>query len=142
MKFLTNYFDVLNIYSGILFNFQEFDSRSKFNIQYCFSCDEFRYIQEKYNLYNILDNSSQFNTTLKLIENFFINMKHDTFFENHIEVNTISLLEYCFNNPENGINCYNKSKILQELCMSLHIYARRLFIMPLSPYDTENHVIV
>ena len=35
----------------------------------------------------------------------------------------------------------NKSKILAECCLALGIPARRVFIMPFSPYDTDNHVV-
>ena len=35
----------------------------------------------------------------------------------------------------------NKSKILVECCLALGIYARRVSIMPFSPYDLDNHVV-
>ena len=35
----------------------------------------------------------------------------------------------------------NKSKILQESCLALKIPARRVWIMPYSPYDMDNHVV-
>ena len=50
-------------------------------------------------------------------------------------------LEYSLNNPEQGINCLNKAKILEECCLALGIYARRVCIMPYSPFDFDNHVV-
>ena len=51
------------------------------------------------------------------------------------------MLEYSLNNPEQGINCLNKAKILEECCLALGIYARRVRIMPYSPFDFDNHVV-
>ena len=34
------------------------------------------------------------------------------------------------------------SKILEECCLALGIYARRVAIIPYSPYDFDNHVVV
>lgn len=31
---------------------------------------------------------------------------------------------------------------MQECCLALGIYARRIWLMPYSPFDTENHVVI
>ena len=43
--------------------------------------------------------------------------------------------------PEQGINCLNKAKILEEVCLALGIYARRVRFLPYSPFDFDCHVV-
>lgn len=54
--------------------------------------------------------------------------------------NALHLPPYSFQNKEHGINCLNKAKILAESCLSLGIYARRVFLYPFSPFDFDSHV--
>ena len=68
-------------------------------------------------------------------------LTHSSWYDNHIECNALRLLEYSLDNPEQGINCLNKSKILVECCLAVGIYARRVRILPFSPYDFDNHVV-
>ncbi len=68
-------------------------------------------------------------------------LTHSSGYDNHVPCNSLDLLEYSLNNPKQGINCLNKSKILEECCLALGIYARRVCIMPYSPYDFDNHVV-
>ncbi len=68
-------------------------------------------------------------------------MTHEPMYDNHVECNALALLDYCYENPEHGINCLNKSKVLSECCLALGIPARRVSIMPFSPYDMDNHVV-
>lgn len=62
------------------------------------------------------------------------------FYDNHIECNSLKLLEYSFENSENGINCLNKAKIITECCLALGIYARRVFINSFLLFDFDSHV--
>lgn len=50
-------------------------------------------------------------------------------------------LEHSLEQPEHGINCLNKSKILEECCLALGIYARRVRMLPYSPFDSDCHVV-
>ena len=69
-------------------------------------------------------------------------LTHSSYYDNHVKCNALALLEYSLNNKEHGINFLNKSKILEECCLALNIYARRVKIMPYSPFDLDNHVVV
>jgi hypothetical protein len=53
----------------------------------------------------------------------------------------LSLLEYSLDNKGNGINCRCKAQILNEMCLSLGIYTRKVWIMPNSMYDSDCHVV-
>lgn len=132
---------MLDIYSGILFHNQEFDSGSAEDIVYEFNCPEFAELRDKYALEKVAGKGSDFARAKRLLHYFSQRLTHATWYDNHVECNALRLLEYSLNNPERGINCVCKAKILVECCLALGIYARRVFIMPFSPYDFDNHVV-
>lgn len=131
----------LFIYSGILFHNQNFAKGNREQIRYDFSCPEFIELKEKYALEEIAGRGSDFQRAKRLLHYLAPRLAHSTWYDNHIPFNALALLEYSLDNPEQGINCLNKSKILEECCLALGIYARRVFIMPYSPYDFDNHVV-
>ena len=49
--------------------------------------------------------------------------------------------KYSLDNKKQGINCRNKAQILNEMCLSLGIYSRKVWIMPYSKYDNDCHVV-
>ena len=53
----------------------------------------------------------------------------------------MALLEYSLNNKNHGINCRSKAQILNEMCLSLGIYSRKVWICPNSIYDNDSHVV-
>ena len=132
---------MLNIYSGILFHNQVFESGNGEAIHYDFNCPEFDRLRSKYDLLKIAGKGSEFTRAKRLLHYLAPRLTHSSWYDNHIECNALCLLEYSLNNPEQGINCLNKSKILVECCLALGIYARRVSIMPFSPYDFDNHVV-
>ena len=132
---------MLDVYSGILFHNQDFETGNEEDVIYEFDCPEFNELRTKYNLVKIAGNGSDFARAKRLLHYLAPRLTHSSWYDNHIECNALRLLEYSLNNPEQGINCLNKSKILVECCMALGIYARRVSIMPFSPYDFDNHVV-
>lgn len=132
----------LNIYSGILFHNQQFSKGEEASIQYDFSCPEFAELREKYALEEIAGKGNDFTRAKRLLHYLAPRLTHASWYDNHVAGNALALLEYSLNNKEHGINCVNKSKILEECCLALGIYARRVYIMPYSPYDFDNHVVM
>ena len=132
---------MLDVYSGILFHNQEFESGNVEEIIYEFDCPEFEELRTKYDLVKIAGKGSDFSRAKRLLHYLAPRLTHSSWYDNHIECNALRLLEYSLDNPEQGINCLNKSKILVECCMALGIFARRVRIMPFSPYDFDNHVV-
>ena len=130
-----------NLYAGILFNYQTFDEGKECEIEYDFNCPEYKELIQKYGIDVIAGKGSDFQRAIRLLKYLSPRLKHDTYFDNRIECNSLKLLEYSSNNNEHGINCLNKSKVLVECCLALGIYARRVVIMPFSPYDFDNHVV-
>ena len=132
---------VLDIYSGILFHNQEFECGNTEDIIYELDCPEYEELRNKYDLVKIAGKGSDFIRAKRLLHYLAPRLTHATWYDNHIECNALRLLEYSLNNPEQGINCLNKSKILVECCLAVGIFARRVSIMPFSPYDFDNHVV-
>ncbi len=132
---------MLDVYSGILFHNQAFENGNTEEVVYEFDCPEFDELRTKYNLTKIAGKGSDFVRAKRLLHYLAPKLTHSSWYDNHIECNALRLLEYSLDNPEQGINCLNKSKILVECCMALGIYARRVSIMPFSPYDFDNHVV-
>lgn len=132
---------MLDVYRGILFHNQEFESGNRSENIYEFECPAFEELRNQYDLVKIAGKGSDFARAKRLLHYLAPRLTHSPWYDNHIECNALRLLEYSLDNPEQGINCLNKSKILVECCLALGIYARRVRIMPFSPYDFDNHVV-
>ncbi len=132
---------LLGAYKGILFNNREFQPGTRGKIQYDFSCPEYPELVEKYDLAGIAGEGVSFERARRLLHHFAPKLTHASWFPNNVKRDTLSLLDYSYGDPEHGLNCLNKSIILVGCCLAVGIYARRVFIMPMSPYDFDNHVV-
>lgn len=56
-------------------------------------------------------------------------------------MNALDLLDYSLDNPKHGISCRSKAQILNEMCLVLGIYSRKVWIHPNSGYDNDCHVV-
>ena len=129
------------IYAGILVHHQHFAGEEDGVIRYDLSSPQFSVLREKYALDTIAGRGKDFDRAKRLMHNLAPRLKHSSWYDNHVPCNALDLLDYSLDQPEHGINCLNKSKILAECCLALGIYARRVSIMPYSPYDFDNHVV-
>ena len=132
---------MFNTYRGILFHNQAFESGNEAELVYDFSCPAFEKLRNGYDLIRIAGSGSDFARAKRLLHYLAPRLTHSPWYDNHIECNALRLLEYSLDDPEHGINCLNKAKILVECCLASGIYARRIRIMPFSPYDFDNHVV-
>jgi hypothetical protein len=132
---------LFDIYSGILFNNRDFGSGKREKIAYVFDCPEYKTLMEKYHIEQIAGEGTAFQRAERLLHWMSPRLKHKPDYDNHVPMNALDLLDYSLDRPENGMNCRNKSVILTECCLALGIYARRVYIMPYSPYDMDNHVV-
>lgn len=130
-----------NIYSGIIKNNMEFAEGKEAAVVFEFDCKEYEELKEKYKLEEIAKTGTDFQRALRLLHHFAPRLKHMSNYTNHITCNALALLDYCYEKEDVGINCLNKSKILEECCLAIGIYARRVGIMPYSPYDSDTHVV-
>ena len=129
------------IYAGILFQNQVFAQGADAVITYEMDDPHFVQLREKYDLEKVAGKGSDFARAKRILHYLAPRLTHSSWYDNHVPCNALDLLAYSFEQPEHGINCLNKSKILAECCLALGIYARRVSIMPYSPYDFDNHVV-
>ena len=130
-----------NIYCGILINYPNFKEGDMKTLVYDFSCPEYKELISKYHIDQVAGKGSDFLRAKRLLKYLSPRLTHKSNYDNHVNCNSLELLDYSFDNPNHGINCLNKSKILAECCLALGIYARRVRILPYSPYDFDNHVV-
>ncbi len=127
--------------AGILFNNLEFADGEDFEITYDFSADDYAVLKEKYNLEKTAGDGSEFERAVRLMNEFSPRLTHKSDYDNHIEMSALPLLEYSLDKKSCGINCRAKAQILNEMCLSLGIYSRKVWIMPNSRYDSDCHVV-
>lgn len=132
---------ISGIFNGTLFNAEKLSDGEAHKIQYVFDCHEFKRLKEQYPIEFFAGKGGDFERALRLCRRLAPRLKHQSDYDNHIPCNSLDLLDYCFEKKDVGINCLNKAKILAECCLSLGIYARRVGLMPCSPYDEDNHVV-
>lgn len=140
--------ELFDIYTGILFNSRSFAAGERTAITYAFDCPEYRALVEKYGIDRIAGEGADFGRAgrdfrkaERLLHWMSPRLRHLPDYDNHVPMNSLALLEYSLDRPENGINCRSKAVILTECCLALGITARRVYIMPCSPYDMDNHVV-
>ncbi len=131
-----------NLYAGILKVTPHFNCGDhKEDIQYHFD-SELQTLVDRYHLETIAGKGSDSEKIIRMVEWL---SKH-CFHNGHSVINgrlcAENLLEYSFDRGEkHGINCRCLSITLTECLLALGIRARTMYMMPMSPYDTDNHVV-
>lgn len=127
--------------AGILYNNLKFADGEDIEITYDFSADDYAVLKEEYNLENTAGDGSESERAMRLMNEFSLRLTHKSDYDNHIETSALSLLEYSLDKKSCGINCRAKAQILNEMCLALGIYSRKVWIMPNSRYDSDCHVV-
>ncbi len=127
--------------AGILKNNLEFHEGADYEFQYDFSHENYETLKSKYNLESTAKSGTEFERALRLMNEYAPRLTHKSDYDNHISQSATDLLEYSLNNKNQGINCRAKAQILNEMCLSLGIYSRKVWLMPYSDYDTDCHVV-
>ena len=74
---------------------------------------DFHYLNE------IAGNGTELEHSVRLLKYLAPKLTHSAWYDNSVPCNGLALLEYSLEQPEHGINCLNKSKILEECCLAL-----------------------
>ena len=127
--------------TGILHNDLAFRDGIDYKFIYDFENEAYQQLIGTYGIVSIAGDGSEFEKGLRLMDEFAPRLRHESNFDNHIEINALSLLEYSLDNKNQGINCRCKAQILNEMCLALGIYSRKVWIMPNSLYDRDCHVV-
>ena len=127
--------------AGILRNNSEFADGETVEISYDFDNEAYFQLIEKYGIDKTAGEGSEFEKALRLMNEFAPRLTHESYFDSDIEISALDLLEYSLDNKSHGINCRCKAQILNEMCLALGIYSRKVWIMPNSGYDNDCHVV-
>lgn len=127
--------------AGILQNNLDFAEGEDVDFSYDFEHSDYAVLISKYSIDDIAGTGTEFKKATRLMNAFSPRLKHQSNFDNSVEMTALTLLEYSLDNKQNGINCRCKAQILNEMCLALGIYARKVWIMPYSGYDQDCHVV-
>ena len=130
-----------DVYCGIVFGLQVWQKGEAEATVCRLDCPEFEELKSRYPVERAAGKGSDFARALRLCRYLAPRLKHESMYDNHVPCNALALLDYCFERKDVGINCLNKAKILAECCLAVGIPARRVWMYPASPYDTDNHVV-
>lgn len=140
-SYLQSTDEIYILEAGILRNNIKFREGTDIEIKYDFENENYKKLEEKYNISGTAKDGTEFEKALRLMNEYAPRLTHESYYDNHIEMNALALLEYSLNNKSHGINCRSKAQILNEMCLSLGIYSRKVWICPNSIYDNDSHVV-
>lgn len=127
--------------SGILRNNLDFAQGAPHTFTYDMTDSEYPQLNDLYHIDTIAGGGSEFDRALRLMDAFAPRLHHKSDYDNHVPMDALSLLAYSLDQPKNGINCRAKAQIFNEICLANGIYARKVWLLPYSPYDGECHVV-
>ena len=127
--------------AGIIRNNLEFHDGTDYELKYDFSHEDYGTLKSKYKLESTAKEGTEFERALRLMDEYAPRLTHKSNYDNSTNLSALDLLEYSLNNNSHGINCRAKAQILNEMCLSLGIYSRKVWIMPYSKYDGDCHVV-
>lgn len=136
--------DIDEIYvmeAGILRNNLEFADGEELKFVYDFEHEEYPQLIAEYKIEDIAGEGTEFERARNLMNEFAPRLHHESYYDNHVEMNALALLEYSLDDRSQGINCRSKAQILNEMCLALGMYSRKVWIMPNSGYDNDCHVV-
>lgn len=127
--------------AGILRNNLDFADGEDIVFSYDFDNSDYSVLISTYGIDKIAGSGTEFEQALRLMNEFAPRLTHKSDYDNSVKMTALSLLEHSLDSKGNGINCRNKAQILNEMCLALGIYSRKVWIMPNSGYDNDCHVV-
>lgn len=132
-----------DIYTGLL---KAFPLPKTGNNDVNLSCDcnhpKFDSLKSSYPIESIAGDGDDFSKAVNLLHWVSVHNWHKGDYSGSIASNALDLLNYSFNKDSScGINCVGLATVLAECLLAVGVKARKVFIMPCSPYDGDNHVI-
>lgn len=141
-SYLQNPSEIYSIESGIIEANMEFRDGEDLVFEYDFDNPEYEELLAKYDIKNTAGNGSEFEKAKNLMHEYAGRLVHKSSIDLKPEqMNALYLLDYSLDNKSNGIFCRAKAQILNEMCLALKIYSRKVWLMPNSVYDNECHVV-
>lgn len=130
-----------DLYPGILRMLENFNQDTPIDLKIQYILGNNDDLLKKYDLYTIAGNGDDFSKVVNLMEWESSHIYHKGDYDNHITNEAQYLFEYAYDKgAEHGINCRSLAIALAECLLAMNIKARVVYLMPFSPYDTDNHV--
>lgn len=127
---------------GILRNSEEFRDGEDVVFSYDFDNESYGSLLETYHIRDTAGEGSEFVKAKNLMHEYSGRINHNSKVAIPPEnMNADYLLKTYLDNKEEGTYCRAKAQILNEMCLALGIYARKLWVLPLSSLDDECHVV-
>lgn len=127
--------------AGILRNNLPLAPGEDFVFSYDFSHEDYPVLLAEYGIAATAGEGSEWERAARLMNEYAPRLTHESWYDNHVEMSALALLDYSLDHSAQGINCRAKAQILNEMCLALGMYARKVWIMPYSIYDTDCHVV-
>lgn len=127
--------------AGILRNNLELREGQPVDFVYDMAHEDYDELISLYGIDKTAGEGTELERALRLMDEYAPRLTHESNFGGNVELNALSLLEYSLDNSRQGINCRCKAQILNEMCLALGIYSRKVWIMPNSGYDGDCHVV-
>ena len=140
-SYLQSVDEIYIMEAGILKNNFEFRDATDYKLTYNFLHENYETLKNKYDIEKTAGCGTEFERALRLMNEYSPRLTHKSDYDNHMPINALDLLEYSLDIKNQGINCKNKAQILNEMCLSIGIYSRKVWMMPYSQYDRDCHVV-
>lgn len=128
--------------TGVILAHKNFREGEDLSFDYDFDNEEYPVLREKYDIEATAGNGSEFERARNLMNEYSGRLTHKCDIRIEPEqMNAIYLLDYSLDNKDHGIYCRAKAQILNEMCLALGICSRKVWINPISVYDTDCHVV-
>ncbi|MCL2372202.1 MAG: transglutaminase-like domain-containing protein [Defluviitaleaceae bacterium] len=103
---------------------------------------KFDTLRDSYPIEAIAGDGDDFSKAVNLLQWVSSNTWHKGDYNGSVGQNALDLLDYSFGKDIScGINCVGLAIVLAECLLAVGVKARKVFIMPCSPYDGDNHVV-
>lgn len=127
---------------GVLRAHANFREGEALAFQYDFANEEYPLLLSKYEIEKTAGSGCALDRALRLMDAYSGRLTHRSSIKiEPDQMNALYLLDYSLDQKEHGIYCRAKAQILNEMCLALGIYARKVWINPISAYDSDCHVV-
>jgi hypothetical protein len=132
-----------DIYTGLLKAFPLPTADEKgIHFSYDNNHPKFNILKSSYPIESIAGDGEDFSKAVNLLHWVSNHIYHKGNYDGTIAHNSLDLLNYAYDKGNLcGINCVALATILSECLLAIGLKARRVFLMPCSPYDGDNHVV-
>lgn len=132
-----------DIYTGLLKAFSlHVDGDNEIRFTYDTGHSQLSQLKADYAIEAIAGAGDELSKAINLLHWVSATMYHKGDYAGSVPPDSLSLLHYAFKKGSAcGINCVALSTILTDCLLAIGLPARKVYIMPCSPYDGDNHVV-